>query len=712
VTRWLVVAAAVGAVRTASAQTEGGAPVARTVTSVAFRGNRALDALTLSEAIVTSASSWVYRVPLLRGLGLGVRREFDELDFRRDVVRLQILYRLHGYFDARIDTVVTRTPSSVAVQFLITEGPPVVVDSISVNGLDAVLDSARLAGKLPIVRGKPFDRTAFDAAADTIVQLVQDRGYPFVAVYRNYAVDRAARTASVDYEVTPGPRARVGEIAIEGNHGVSRQTIRRFLAVRPGDWFSRSALYDSQRSLYEADLFRYASVGVAPDSTVGGADTLVRVLVQVSEGPKARLRAGVGYGTIDCFRSQATFSTANFLGGGRRLDLAGKLSKLGVGAPTDWGLANSVCSALADDPFSARTNYLASATFTQPAVFSRRNTVTLTASGERRSEFKAYEHDGIGSTIGTSFALGRASVLALSYRLTYGRDTADAAVFCVYFDRCDPATVSVLVQRRRQAALSLSVVRNTQDSPLEPTTGSVLSVEVTHASPLVGSDSLISYNKVVGEGTWYAPLARNWVLAWRVRGGVIRPGRAFVNDTSIRFVPPEERFYAGGPSSVRGFGRNEMGPLVYVADSIVPDPRTQQPVYYGLRTSPVGSYAIALGNLELRLPAPVWPSRLRLAVFVDAGELWGYQTVGGLLPGGFKVTPGIGLRLATPLGPVRVDVAYNSYAAQQGPLYVVTADSTGARTQLTHIQDNFAGLARGNSFFDRLQFQFSVGEAF
>ena len=702
-------AAALCVARAAAAQT--GAAPERAVTSVTFQGNHALDAVTLSEAIETSASSWAYRVPVLRSLGVGVRREFDELDFRRDVVRLQLLYRLHGYFEAKIDTVVTRTPTTVAIRFLIAEGPPVVVDSVGLHGLDGILDSAKVTGKLPLAVGQPFDRTAFDDAADTIVRLVQDRGYPFVAVYRNYNVDRTARAATVDYEVAPGPRARVGEIEIVGNRSVSAPTIRRFLAVRAGDWFSRNALYDSQRSLYESELFRYVSVGLAPDSTLGAADSLVRILVQVSEAPKARLRVGVGYGTIDCFRSQATITEENFLGGGRRLDLVGKLSKLGVGAPTDWGLANSICSALADDPFSLKTNYLASATFTQPAVFSRHNTVTLTGFGERRSEYKAYERDGVGATLGTSFALGRASVLGLSYQLTYGSTTADAAVFCIYFDRCDPATVSVLEQRRRQAALSLSVVRNTQDSPLEPTRGSVLSLELTHASPLVGSDSLIAYNKVVGEGTWYLPLARTWVLALRLRGGVIRPGRAFVADTSIRFVPPEERFYAGGPSSVRGFGRNEMGPLVYVADSMVFDAATGDSVPAGLRTSPTGSYAIALGNLELRLPAPVWPSRLRVALFVDAGELWN-QTEGGLLPGGLKITPGVGLRVGTPLGPVRLDVAYNPYPSQTGPLYVVTADSTGARTQLTLENPSFAGPARGHGFFQRLQVQFSVGEAY
>jgi outer membrane protein assembly complex protein YaeT len=685
-------------------------PTERTVTSVRFQGNHAIDRLTLESAIATSGSSWTYRVPLVKHLGLGQRRLFDELEFRRDVIRVQILYRLHGYFETRVDTSVTRTAGTAAVVFRITEGPPVLVDSIVVRGVDGILDARRLATRLPLAEGQPFDREQFNAAADSIVLTLRNRGYPFVAVFRNYSVDRVNRTASIDYGVVPGPRERFGDVTIRGNQLVSERTIQRSLAVRRGDWFSQDALYDSQRSLYQTDLFRYASVGVVADSTGGDVDSLVRVLVQVSEGPRSRIRAGIGYGTIDCFRSQATFSTFNFLGGGRRLELAGKLSKLGVGSPTDWGLGSSVCSALSDDPFSARTNYLASATFTQPAALSRRSTLTLTGFGERRSEYKAFEHDGVGGSLALSFGLGRVSLLTLSYRLSYGRDTADAAVFCVYFNRCEPQTVDFLLQFRRQAALSVALVRNTTNSPIEPTSGSVFSVEAAHASPLVGSDSLISYDKAVAEWSWYAQLARGWVVAWRLRGGAIRPMSAFVAGTNIRFVPPEERFYAGGPSSVRGFGRNEMGPLVYVADSMVLDPSSGDSVPVGVRTSPIGSYAIALGNIELRMPSPLWPSRLRLAAFVDAGELWD-QTAGGLLPAGLKVTPGIGLRVGTPLGPLRLDVAYSDYPRQKGPLYLVSQTPGGA-LQLKLQQGDYPGPPRGGGFFRQLQLQFSVGEAY
>ena len=686
--------------------------VDRTVTAVTFRGNHALDATTLAAAIATSASSWTYRWPLLKHLALGTRRIFDELEFRRDVVRLQILYRQRGYFDARVDTAVARTPTSVAVTFLLEEGPPVVVDSITVRGLDSILDVRRLLRRLPLAEGKPFDRIAFEEAADTIILAVQNLGYPFASVYRSYSVERETRLASVGYAVVPGPRSRVGEIAIAGVSGVSPATVRRSLAVRTGDWFSQDALYESQRGLYQTDLFRFVSVAVAPDSGPARADTVVPLLVQVTEGPRSRFRAGIGYGTIDCFRSQATLSAANFLGGGRRLDLAGKVSKVGVGAPTDLGLAGSLCSALSGDPFSERVNYLTSATFTQPAFLHRRNTLTFTTFAERRSEYKAFERNGVGGSLALAYGVGRASLLTLTYRLSYGSTKADTAVFCIYFDRCDQSTVQTLSQPRRQAVLSLSVVRNTANSPLEPTAGSVLVLEGSHASPLVGSEPLISYNKLVAEGTWYAALSRSWVVALRLRGGVIRPGLAFVADSSIRFVPPEERFYAGGPASVRGFGRNEMGPLVYVADSMVPDPaHPGDSLPAGLRTSPIGSYAIALANLELRFPSPIFGSRLRLAAFVDAGELWD-QTAGGLMPAGLRITPGLGVRLGTPLGPLRVDVAYNDYPRQAGPLYIVKPATGTAPLQLVLRPGIYPGPPLGTSFFKRLQIQFSVGEAY
>lgn len=686
----------------------------RTVSYVHFRDNSALDDYTLQTSISTSGSTGALGLGFFKHLGwYGQRRVFDELEFRRDVLRLQLLYRQRGYYDTRVDTVVDRRARSVGVTFAVDEGPPVLVDSISLRGTEGELDPLATLRRLAFRTGRPFDRLALDAAADTIALLMKNRGHPFVEVFRGYAVDRAAHRAEVWLDVVRGPRSRIGEVRIEGSTTVSPRTVSRSLAVHAGDAFSQDALYESQRSLYQTELFRYASVEVAPDSTVGGADSLVRVLVQVAEGSRNRFRLGAGYGTIDCFRTQGTWSAGGFLGGTRRLDVAAKVSKLGVGSPADLGFRNTVCPALFDDPFSTHVNYLGSVSFTQPSLFARRNALTVSGFAERRSEFKAYERQGLGGSVAMTFGVGRDIPLTVAYRLSYGRTIADPATFCTFFDRCEQSTVAQLQERRREAAVVVTVARNHANSPIAPTRGDIYSLEVTHASPAIGSDALIVFNKVVAEATWYMRLFgwRGWVLAARLRAGVIRPGLAFVADSTIRFVPPEERFYAGGPSTVRGFGRNELGPVVYVADSVHVNQVTTVITPFGLRTSPVGSYAVALANAELRFPSPIWPSRLRLAAFVDVGRLWD-QTDAGLVSAGFRVTPGLGVRILTPLGPLRVDVAYNDYPRLAGPLYVTVPASGTQAGRLDLVASHYAGPPRRQSFLGRLQVHFSVGEAF
>ena len=103
-----------------------------------FRGNRAIPDEILASAISTTNSSWFARNVLFRWLGLGAKRYFDEQEFRRDVVRLGVLYKRSGYYESVIDTLVRRTPENVYVTFSIQEGAPIVLTTLSVTGLDSL----------------------------------------------------------------------------------------------------------------------------------------------------------------------------------------------------------------------------------------------------------------------------------------------------------------------------------------------------------------------------------------------------------------------------------------------------------------------------------------------------------------------------------------------------------------------------------------------
>jgi outer membrane protein assembly factor BamA len=198
------------------------------------------------------------------------------------------------------------------------------------------------------------------------------------------------------------------------------------------------------------------------------------------------------------------------------------------------------------------------------------------------------------------------------------------------------------------------------------------------------------------------------VLAWRVRVGVIFPARSIqLESQSVQFVPPDQRFYGGGPNSVRGYRSNEMGPRVYVThdttDFVTSGSDT---TYLDLTTSPTGGTAVFTVNLEARFATPLFPSRMRFAVFTDVGQVW--QRGNHLIDvSGVRVTPGIGLRFATFLGPVRVDAAYNGYAAEAGPLYY---QNDVAKSLTLYRQSSQPG--RPDNFWHRVLIQFSVGQAF
>jgi outer membrane protein assembly factor BamA len=221
---------------------------------------------------------------------------------------------------------------------------------------------------------------------------------------------------------------------------------------------------------------------------------------------------------------------------------------------------------------------------------------------------------------------------------------------------------------------------------------------VVWSSELLGSDD--RFLRLLADGAAYREVRPGWVLAGRLQAGSFLSGTL---DPRTGFIPPEQRFYAGGPNSVRGFERNALGPRAYVLDALEINADGDTTNLRSAAASATGGTEIAVGSLELRIPSPLFAEYLRLAGFVDAGQVWapGTRATSQTL----RVTPGAGLRFTTPIGPIRLDVAYNPYGAQPGPLFLVDENNN-----LELIRRTFEPQARG--FLDRLQFQFAVGQAF
>jgi outer membrane protein assembly factor BamA len=354
-----------------------------------FEGNSALDDLALSSAIATTKSSGFATNPLIRWLGLGEKRRFNEQEFRADVLRLRLFYRINGYLETQVDTLVRRTDEDVYVTFRIVEGEPVRVRTLVITGLDSVPGGPRLATNLPLRVGDPLSRFQRDATADTIAGRLRDRGYPTATVYLDrYAVDSAQRAADVGLRVAPGAPAIIGSITVVGTERLDTAFVRSLAATDLGRPYRFRDLVASQRNLYRTDLFRFANIGIDTAQFRVG-DPVVPLLIQVSEGRFHRARAAVGYGTNDCFRGGLGWTARNFFGDGRALDLQASVSKIGVGRPFDFGAGNHwLCQQLAEDSIGSRqANYVLSATLRRPTFLSPDNRLAITAFAERRSEF-------------------------------------------------------------------------------------------------------------------------------------------------------------------------------------------------------------------------------------------------------------------------------------------------------------------------------------
>ena len=723
------------------------------VRSLSFRGNKEFTDATLAAGIVTTPSTWARRV--LRFIG--ARHCLDQREFPLDVLRLTYWYRNHGFTQATVDTVVTRVGKDrVAVRFDITEGTPVIVDTVRFAGLDAVPERANLLAGLPARAGGRFDRYANRATKDTITRRLRDGGYPDAETFLGYDLRTAERTATVLFTVAPGARRRIGSINLvrNGRAGerpeVTEAAVRRLAGLETGDLYRERNLERAKRTLYQSEAF--SQVEVLPG--IVGADSTLAIDIDVTETYLRSARLGGGWGTLDCFRTTAEFTEYNLFKTATRLELRGRVSKIGMGAPLDG--AERLCSRTAtEDDYGRFLNYYASATLSQPSLLRASFVPTLSLYSERRSEFKAFLRT---APIGASIALNRSlprRTHNLGYSVELGRTEAQPALFCAVFSVCVEADRLALQELQRVAVLSAATSYERADNASDPSRGVVGRADVRYASKLTGSSAAIQFARLTADGSVYRPLGADIVLAMRVRmGGVLGPTLAL--DRNASFVPAQERLFAGGPNTVRGFQQNELGPAVYIPsryDTI--SVATGLPVSGALavgdqvwfrsadtvsqRAVPTGGNAMVVGNVELRIVSPFLPELLKWTAFVDVGRVWNRGTGADRLKfTTLAATPGIGVRIRTPIGYLRVDVAYNPYErpagaayfdaplTEGGALYCVSPGNSLTVTKLVDPQNasrtilsqaagtcpGTFGPPRGSSFFSRLRPSIAIGQAF
>src|SRR5690606_26596999 len=182
---------------------------------------------------------------------------------------------------------------------------------------------------------------------------------------------------------------------------------------------------------------------------------------------------------------------------------------------------------------------------------------------ERVSEPGVFSREAVGGRAGVSRRLGVRSGISGNIEVEHGQTFASPALFCAAFLVCQPATLDSLAARKFRAGLGGTYFMDATDAPLEPTSGYLARTSVGYATPLLGSQ--VRFFRWTGEASNYREVRPRWIAAFSLRLGNFF--RTATVDPQGNFLPPEERFYAGGASSVRGYPRNALGPGIYVTDS-------------------------------------------------------------------------------------------------------------------------------------------------
>jgi outer membrane protein assembly complex protein YaeT len=606
------------------------------VSSFAIKGNRAVTSGQLKSVLATAASS---KIPW------GPKRYFSREQFEADLKRIVAFYIDRGYPDARItsfDAKLNDTQDSVAITVNISEGQPITVERIELEGFEALPENHRktLDTKLPLKVGSPVDRALLQASREAVLDELRDHGYPYASVRPSEAPGSSDRQRRITFHAESGPAAHVGDIEISGNATVSQNVIRRQLTFKPGDLFRQSRLQESQRKLYGLELFEFANI--EPIGTEAKPET-VPVRVTVTKSDHKKVNFGAGYGSEEKARTEIDWKHVNIFGGAQSFGVLGRYSSL------DRGL---------------RLNYK------EPYIFSPRWSLNVSGQWWQTRE-PAYDLDTTGGrvTITRTLAQGGGPVLggrpAMALSLTYANEWESYTIDPEILD--DPSLHDDLISlgldptqsgttTGRRSALSFDASRNSTDNLLDAKRGYVASVHLEEAARFLGGT--YDYFEVTSEGRVYQKLGTIAVLAVQARAGNIAPH----GDPATR-VPFFKRYFLGGSTNLRGWGRFEVAPL---SDE----------------GQPVGGTRFANASVELR--APIW-GKLSGVAFFDAGNVWADPDDINRQDVGWRYDVGPGLRYQTPIGPLRIDVGY----------------------QLNPIENLFVeGKKR------RFRFHFSIGQAF
>lgn len=701
-------------------------PGAPEVERVRFIGVRALDESLLRQSIVTRQSEC--RSPLFflfcrLGADWAQRKRWlDREEVERDVERLEILYEAWGYPDAEVSVrVIEENEEDVTVEFTVVEGEPILVESLVIVGLDRLTPPVEVERPLPLREGEPYALPLLEETEQRIVRAFAERGHPYVEIEIGGDVDAVARRARVVLTVDPGPLVVFGEAEIEVERPVDEEVIRERLAFSPGEPYSPSALEETQRALYALPVIE--RVVLVPVGLETGA-TVVRPRIVVEARRISAIQVEGTISSTECLEAAAFWRNRYFLGGPRLFSIGVGISNLFA----DQLRGNFPCTSTGDDDEEdafSDPNYFVQADLRQPWPGSPRTAVQLGAFYRRESAPRAYAWNGYGARIGVAREFRPDLTGTVLYSPQRNDLVAADAFLCGNYGVCTEEELDDLTDFRWLSPIEVFGIWTPTGPPVAlvgPQPGVPwrrwARAGVEGATFVTGSEW--DYVRGIGEAalTRVFGAEARFEVAGRTRAGLL---------AGEDVLPPQLRLYSGGVNTVRGVPQNFLGPKILFASEsnarelgceIVPGGCPEGIVVDPDRVSarPTGGDLVA----ELNLEARYWlTNTFQVAAFADFGVI-GRTVFGGSGDGfvdddwGMALTPGVGFRILTGLGPIRIDLGYDPSGADSWPLLTRDPETRDILFLGDVVYDPWGWDDPGSwrRFWRRLELHVAIGQAF
>jgi outer membrane protein insertion porin family len=619
------------------------------VLKVEFTGNKYFGSDLLRGRIRIQAAAFAspgrYSSEMLQDDVTSIRTLYDANGFQESDVRSQLVDDYNGHH------------GDLYVKFVIQEGQQTRVASLTIEG-NHQLSEDEILGVVGSSKGQPYSEFNVSTDRDNILATYYDQGFSearFTADVEKLpaAGPSAGPTVRLMYHITEGRQVLVAKVLMGGYQHTRPSLIAREVGIKPGEPLSEGTVVDTQRKLYNLGIF--SRVSIAPQNP-DGEDEKKTIVVMVDEAKRYTIAYGLGFEAQRLGSStSATSQSLSFAPRGTleltKANLTGRADSLSFKARASTIQGRALLTYLAPNYFRSPNFSLQLSTFYETS----RNVQTFDS---RRAEASAGLAEKLSSTS------------SLLYRYIYRHVVASNLQIAVQ-------EIPLFSQNTEVSEFDVNWVRDRRNSVSDPSRGSFENVDVSMAMRAIGSSA--NFIRVYLQNSTYHPIGRRLVLARSTRFGIQTPyGKSLSSD-----IPLPERFFAGGGTSLRGFGLNQAGPR---------DPVTG---------FPIGGQAELIFNQDLRFPMhlPLIGDRLGGAVFYDAGNVFpsirkislriapSAPTFDPSNPNVcltnctnelsyFSHTVGFEFRYGTPIGPVALDLGYQLNPAR----YLIQSGTCPATT--------------------------------